>query len=75
MFVICVGIDECFINMALIIAASHTVLLVVNKDPLTSQEEPILPLLRAGMETSLWYVQYLVSFLSTIKKLIPYFYT
>jgi hypothetical protein len=75
MFVIRVGIDECFINMALNIAASHTVLLVVNKEPLTSQEETILPLLRARMDTSLWYVQYLVSFLSTINKIIPYFFT
>jgi hypothetical protein len=73
MFVICVGIDGCFINAALNISASHTVTLVVNKESLTSQEEQTLPLLRAKMDTSLWYVQYLlVSFLGIIDNNLLY---
>jgi len=74
MFVICVGNDGCFINMALNVAASHTILLVVNMESLTSKQEQILLLLRAKVETSLWYVQYLVSFLNIIKAMISYFF-
>ena len=75
MFVICVGNDGCFINMARNVAASHTILLVVKMESLTSQQEQILLLLRAKM-ASLWYVQHLlVSFLSIIKAIISYFFT
>jgi len=76
MFVICVGNDGCFINMAVNVAASHTVLLVVNMESLTSQQEQILLLLRAKVDTSLWYVHHhLVSFLSIIKAIISYIFT
>jgi len=76
MFVICVGNDGCFINMTLNIAASHTILLVVNMESLMSQQEQILLLLKAKVDTSLWYVQYLiVSFLNIIKAIISYFFT
>jgi hypothetical protein len=75
MFVIHVGNDGGCINMALNVAASHTILLVVNKESLTSKQEQILLLLRAKMGTSLWYVQYLlVSFLNIIRAIISYFF-
>jgi len=75
MFVICVGNDGCFINMALNVAASHTILLVVNMELLTSHHEQILLLLRVKTEISLWYVRHLfVSFLSIIKAIISYFF-
>ena len=76
MFVVCVGNDGCFINMALNVAASHIILLVVNKESLTSKQEQILLLLRAKLGTSLWYVQYLlVSFLNIIMAIISYLFT